>query len=326
MGEVGYLTALLGGLLALLSPCSALLLPAFFAYAFGSPGRLLLRTGAFFVGLCLTLVPLGVAGSFAGRLFYGHRDTLILVGGWLVIALGVAQILGMGFASRRMAEAAARIRPSSMVSVVLLGAVYGLAGFCAGPILGGILTISALGGSPVYGGALLAVYAFGMAAPLFALALLWERFQLGRRRWLRGRTITVGRLRLHTMSLLSGALFIVIGVVFLRFEGTSALSGPLDVDQEANLEEWVRSVGSSVSDLWVLLVLAAALAVALVVRLWRPSATSGGERGDSEVGDDAPANGSSADGSPVVASPGAGSSEHGSPVDRSPADRAPEGR
>lgn len=276
MGEVGYLTALLGGLLALLSPCSALLLPAFFAYAFGTPARLLMRTGAFFLGLCLTLVPLGVAGSFAGRLFYGHRDTLILVGGWLVIALGVAQILGLGFASRRMSEAAARIRPSSVVSVVLLGAVYGLAGFCAGPILGGILTISALGGSPVYGGALLAVYALGMAAPLFALALLWERLQLGHRRWLRGRSFFVGRLELHTMSLLSGVLFLVIGVVFLRFQGTSALSGPLNVDQEASVEEWVRSVGSSVSDLWVLLALAAVLVAALAVRLWR---TPGGELG-----------------------------------------------
>ena len=302
MGEIGYLTALFGGVLSLLSPCSALLLPAFFAYAFGTPSRLLTRTVAFFLGLCLTLVPLGVAGSFAGRLFYGHRDTMILVGGWTVIALGVAQILGLGFGSRRMQQAAGRLRPSSLVSVTLLGAVYGLAGFCAGPILGGILTISALQGSPVYGGALLAVYALGMAAPLFVLALLWDRFRLGHRRWLRGRAFRVGRLELHSMSLLSGGMFLAIGVIFLRFQGTSALSGPLGVDQEARLEEWVRNVGGTVSDLGVLLVLAVVLATVLVVRLRRPART---EKPAAQVdplteGGPAAEDGSETEGDPLV--------------------------
>ncbi|WP_009945137.1 hypothetical protein [Saccharopolyspora erythraea] len=34
MTEIGLVGAFLGGLLSLLSPCSALLLPSFFAYAF----------------------------------------------------------------------------------------------------------------------------------------------------------------------------------------------------------------------------------------------------------------------------------------------------
>ncbi len=34
MTQIGLLGAFLGGVLALLSPCSALLLPSFFAYAF----------------------------------------------------------------------------------------------------------------------------------------------------------------------------------------------------------------------------------------------------------------------------------------------------
>ena len=37
------LGAFLGGILTLLSPCSVMLLPAFFAYAFSSPGALLAR-------------------------------------------------------------------------------------------------------------------------------------------------------------------------------------------------------------------------------------------------------------------------------------------
>ena len=42
--DIGYLGALLGGVLSLLSPCSVMLLPAFFAYAFTDPATLVART------------------------------------------------------------------------------------------------------------------------------------------------------------------------------------------------------------------------------------------------------------------------------------------
>ncbi|MFG3253697.1 cytochrome c biogenesis CcdA family protein [Streptomyces sp. NPDC048172] len=274
--DVGYLAAFLGGLLALLSPCSALLLPAFFAYSIGSAGKLLARTGVFYLGLATTLVPLGAAGSYAGRFFYGHRDTLIAVGGWLIIALGVAQILGLGFAPRRLQEMSGRIRPTTVVSVYALGAVYGLAGFCAGPILGSVLTVAAVSGNPVYGGMLLAVYALGMAVPLFLLALLWERFDLGGRRWLRGRELALGRVRLHTTSLLSGLFFILLGALFLAFDGAAGLPGLTDVDGAFAAEQWAKKVGNAVPDAALLGVLAA---VAAGLVLWRWRAGNGGEDG-----------------------------------------------
>ncbi|GGT66980.1 cytochrome c biogenesis CcdA family protein [Streptomyces lateritius] len=263
--DIGYLAAFLGGLLALLSPCSALLLPAFFAYSIDSAGRLLARTGIFYAGLATTLVPLGAAGSFAGRLFYGHRDLLVALGGWLIILLGTVQILGMGFASRRIAEVSGRIRPTRAVSVYALGLVYGLAGFCAGPILGSVLTVAALSGSPAYGGLLLAVYALGMAVPLFLLALLWERYELGRRRWLRGRTLRAGRFEAHSTTLLSGLFFVLLGTVFLVFDGTTALPGLLSVDDSFAVEERVASLGRSVPDGVLLIAVVAVVAVIAVV-------------------------------------------------------------
>lgn len=261
MSDTGYLMALLGGLLTLLSPCSALLLPAFFAYSFTTPTRLAGRTGLFYVGLCTTLVPLGAAGSFASRLFYGHRDLLITAGGWTVVALGLAQIFGLGFGSRRLQQAAAGLKPGSALSVLALGAVYGLAGFCAGPILGGILTVAAVGGDPWHGGALLAVYALGMALPLFVMALLWDRFALGRRRWLRGREIRLGKLSLHSTSVAGGTMFVVLGAVFLLFDGTSALPSLLGVDTEFALEQQLSEWAAAVPDR-ALLLAAAGLAVA----------------------------------------------------------------
>ncbi|THA60383.1 cytochrome c biogenesis protein CcdA [Streptomyces sp. A0958] len=267
--DVGYFAAFLGGLLALLSPCSALLLPAFFAYSIDSTSRLLARTGIFYAGLATTLVPLGAAGSYAGRLFYRHRDALVLGAGWLIIALGVAQIVGLGFASRRIAALSGRIRPTTALSVYALGAVYGLAGFCAGPILGSVLTVAAVSGSPAYGGLLLAVYALGMAVPLFVLALLWERFELGRRAWLRGRVLRLGRFELHTTTLLSGLFFVALGALFLAYDGTTALPGLLDVDQSFAVEQWAQGVGRHVPDAALLVAVVAVVLLVLAVRAVR---------------------------------------------------------
>ncbi|MGW1075665.1 cytochrome c biogenesis CcdA family protein [Streptomyces sp. NPDC002537] len=270
MTDIGYLAAFLGGALALVSPCSALLLPAFFAYSLTSPGRLLARTSVFYLGLATTLVPLGAASTAASRLFNGHRDLLITVGGWVVIAMGAAQILGLGFASKRAQAAAGRITPRSAASTFLLGCVYGLAGFCAGPILGAVLTVTAVHGNPVYGASMLAVYALGMALPLFVLALCWDRFRLGGRAWLRGREFRVGPLRLHTTSLVSGLFFIGIGVLFLAYDGTTGLPGFLDADQEFRLEELASRVGNAVPDYALLAVVALAVAGVLARIALRP--------------------------------------------------------
>ena len=239
MSEVGLIAALAAGVLALLSPCSALLLPSFFAYAFGSTGALLGRTFAFYVGLLLTLVPLGIGVSAASRLFYGHRPLLIEVVGWTIIGLGVWQLLGRGFNVPFVSGLQSRISGrggTSHLATLALGAVYGLAGFCSGPVLGAILTMAAAQPSVWYGGLLLAVYALGMAAPLLVLAALWDRYDLGRRRWLRGRTLSLGRLRVHSTSLLSGLLFVAIGVLFLRFDGTAGITGVLGMGDTTDLE------------------------------------------------------------------------------------------
>lgn len=263
MIEIGYLGALLGGVLALASPCSAMLLPAFFAYAFDRPTTIVARTGLFYVGLLLTLVPLGVAASSVGRILTVHRETVILISGAVLIVLGVIQILGRGFGSGVAQRAAGRIRVQSGLSVVALGAVYGLAGFCAGPILGSVLAVSAAGGDPVYGGVLLALYALGMVVPLLLLALAWERFDLGRRGWLRGREIRIGRLRTHTTSVVSGVLFVGLGLLFVLTDGTGSIASPLDVDAQFDAQLWAGRIGDRIGD--IALVAAAVVVVVLLI-------------------------------------------------------------
>jgi cytochrome c biogenesis protein CcdA len=224
--EASFLASFLGGVLSLLSPCSALLLPAFFAYAFQSRRELVGKTVVFYLGLAATLVPLGMGISAVSALVYGHRGALISVCGLLIIALGVLQLAGRGFTVGPLARLTARVQgdSSSAAATFALGAVYGFAGFCSGPILGAVLTVAAASGEALRGASLLAVYAAGMSAPLFLMAFFWDRLDLGHRRWLRGREISLGKFRLHTTNLLSGLMFITLGVIFIAYEGTSSLS------------------------------------------------------------------------------------------------------
>lgn len=269
MIEVGLLGAFLGGLLSLVSPCSALLLPSFFAYAFDGVGALARRTVAFYAGLLVVLVPLGAGVAAVGSLLTRYRDVTTTVGGAVLIALGLAMIAGIGFGLTSAGRAAAKIKLSSGASVFALGTVYALAGFCSGPLLGSVLTVSAAGGQPGYGATLLALYALGMAAPLFALALLWDRFDLGRKTWLRGREIRLGPLRTHSTNLVSGILFVGIGLLFLLTDGTANLGGFTSVDTQFSLQAWLQDLTGGVSNAVLLLVLVGLALLVLVVRLLR---------------------------------------------------------
>jgi cytochrome c biogenesis protein CcdA len=283
MVEVSFLASFLGGLLSLLSPCSALLLPAFFAYAFESRGELVGRTAVFYLGLCATLVPLGMGISAVSALVYGHRSTLITVSGLVIIAFGIIQIVGGGLPLGPVERLRGRVRGDSVVTTFLLGAVYGFAGFCSGPILGAVLTVAATSGSALRGAGLLATYAAGMAAPLFLMSLLWERLDLGHRRWLRGREVSLGRFRFHSTNLLSGLMFVAVGVVFVVFEGTSGLEGLYTAGGATDLafavERWVDAASERLPVSVALAVLGVLLAGFLVFRLSRRRKKPAGHKG-----------------------------------------------
>lgn len=266
MTEIGILGAFLGGLLTLISPCSAMLLPSFFAYAFERGSTLVRRTVAFYAGLLLVLVPLGAGIAAVGAMLTRYRAVTTAIGGVVLVLLGIAMIVGRGFGLAAAHRAASRITISTGASVFALGTVYALAGFCSGPLIGSVLTVSAAGGDPAYGGILMAVFALGMAVPLFVLALLWDRFELGKRSWLRGREIKLGPLRTHTTSLISGVLFIALGVLFLLTEGTANLGGLTSVDTQFAWQARLQDVAGNISTPTVLLVLVLLALVLVVVR------------------------------------------------------------
>src|SRR5699024_2259273 len=159
--DISLISAFIGGILALLSPCAALLLPAFFGSTVAAGSRLILHGLIFYVGLLLVLISLGICAGTLGALFNSHRVDIVLVASIVLIVLGIVQFFGFGFYPARMLPGADVARQRSAqatgwTKTFLLGATSGIAGVCAGPILGAVLTRAATKGSFVLGGIMLA--------------------------------------------------------------------------------------------------------------------------------------------------------------------------
>ena len=226
--EVGLLTAFLGGALALLSPCGALLLPGFFASTVTSRAALLPHALVFYLGLAVTLVPLGVGAGALGALVVGHRTLLIGLTSAVLVLLGALHALGLGFDLSRLLPGFDRLqqrstRGAGFASTFVLGAVGGIAGFCAGPILGAVLTLAMGQGSMLLAGILLAVYGAGMVVPLTVLAAVWNRLGDRGRSRLRGRQFTLLGRRLHTTTFVTGLVIIALGILFWTTNGLVTL-------------------------------------------------------------------------------------------------------
>lgn len=272
MNDVSLLVAFAAGLLALLSPCSALLLPAFFAYAFEAKRTVVARTAVFYLGLITVLVPLGIGSRLMLSLVYEYRQTTIAVASVIIVTFGVLSVLGIGFAipgTSRLQQTSGP-RSTGVMATYALGAVYGLAGFCAGPVLGAILTMAATTQRPIDAALVLASYALGMVVPLLLMAIGWEHLGDGGRRVLRGRGVTIGPIETHTTSIVSGVLLIAVGVAFWYFDGMVGVNGALGLgdttDVEVDAQRWISDTLGFVPD-WAVLVAVAALATAVAV--WR---------------------------------------------------------
>lgn len=263
--DIGLITAFLGGTLALLSPCGALLLPAFFSSMVGSGPRLLLHGALFYVGLLVVLVPLGVGAGALGSLFVTHRQTIVIFASLILIVLGALQALGFGFDPSKLipgTDVRARAQSATgLVRTVLLGAASGVAGFCAGPILGAVLTVAAAKGNAFGAGILLAMYGAGMVLPLLLIAALWQRLGPGGRNRLRGRTFTFLGRELHTISVITGVLIMVVGVVFWMTNGLVNAPELVPPETQAWLQERASVLANPMVDV-------AAVLVLLALALW----------------------------------------------------------
>jgi cytochrome c-type biogenesis protein len=193
-------------------------LPAYFAFTFQARReRILLMTIAFFLGLATTMVVLGATATALSQLLFRNLTTITLVGGLIVVGFGIMSLLGKGFTGAQLLD-----QPTASVTgSYLYGATFALGWTaCVGPILGALLTLLATQGLAVLQGAILAfLYALGLGTPLILVAGFFSRLGAGSRFWklMRGRGFELNlgftTLYLHTTSVISGVLLIVVGAL-----------------------------------------------------------------------------------------------------------------
>lgn len=266
--DIGLVSAVAGGTLALLSPCAALLLPAFFASTIGTGPRLLLHSAIFYLGLLTVLVPLGIGAGALGSLFMLHRQLIVLVASIVLVVLGIAQVLGFGFDPGRLLPGSANLstRAASKTGIAktfLLGASSGVSGFCAGPILGAVLTLAAARGDTISAAILLAAYGLGMVLPLLIVAAIWQRLGVRGQQMLRGRTFTFLGRRFHTTSVITGLLIIGVGIVFWTTNGLVTAPELVPLETQIWLQQRAARLANPVLD-----VVAVVIPAALLLVIW----------------------------------------------------------
>jgi cytochrome c-type biogenesis protein len=244
--------AFLAGVASFLSPCTLPILPAYFAFTFQARReRILLMTIAFFLGLATTMVVLGATATAVSQLLFRNLTTITFVGGLIVIGFGVMNLLGKGFTGAQLLD-----QPTASVTgSYLYGATFALGWTaCVGPILGALLTLLATQGLAVLQGAILAfLYALGLGTPLIVVAGFFSRLGAGSRFWkiMRGRGFELNlgftTLYLHSTSLISGALLIVVGALL----ASGQLFWLSQWSQSTSLGQWAVRLEEGISNLFV---------------------------------------------------------------------------
>ncbi|KIX84478.1 cytochrome c biogenesis protein CcdA [Thermus filiformis] len=192
--------AFLAGFLSFLSPCVLPLVPTYLFYLGGERGRPLFNALFFVLGFGTVFFLLGLPFTLLGGLLFEYRQALARVGGGVLILFGL-YMLGLrprwGVGLRYEGDTS---RP---LGALILGAVLGISWTpCIGPILGGILTLTAVGG----GVGLLLAYILGLAVPFLLVAAFAEP--------LKGYLRRAARLS-HAVEVLAGVVLVLVGVLLL---------------------------------------------------------------------------------------------------------------
>lgn len=198
--------AFFAGVLSFLSPCVLPLVPTYLLYLGGQKGRRIFNAIFFVLGFGAIFMLLGLPFTLLGSALKQHQILLGRGGGVLLILFGL-YMLGLKPAILvRGVNLSYRGDTTKPWGAFVLGAVLGLGWTpCIGPILGGILTLTAQGG----GVGFLATYILGLAVPFLLVAMFAERAT----RWLR-RTAHIA----HWAERIAGVALLLAGI--LLFSGS----------------------------------------------------------------------------------------------------------
>ncbi len=232
LSGIGLLTSFGAGLISFLSPCVLPLVPGYVSYVAGDvlavsgepvrPVAALRLAFCFVLGFSTVFVILGASATSLGQLLLAYRYEANLVGGAVVVVLGLSMV---GLAKLPWLQRELRLHPNLSGGRPIAAYVIGIAfafGWtpCIGPVLGAILTTSAVSATVPQGITLLTFYSIGLGLPFLTAAVFTDSLML-RLRGLRrlGRTLQFG----------AGAIVAAMGVAMLTGELTSFSYWLLDI-------------------------------------------------------------------------------------------------
>ena len=271
------LAAFFAGGVALFAPCCIVFLaPSYMSVAVKNrKWRLLPFTFVFAAGLALVLVPITLGISLVAGTISHYHEVLYYAGGALMLALGAYSLSGRMWSLPSFLRAPDTSRGDTG-SFFALGVFSGVASSCCAPVLAGVMTLSALSSSPVGAVTLGLAYVFGMTFPLFVMALAWDKFHLGERRWMRAKAIRIrvaGRSILtNTVNLAVAITFTVMGVFVIYLANTGTMTGGPGFQVAigrfltrvfSRIETWTAAVPELVLGLAILAIAAGFAAAAL---------------------------------------------------------------
>lgn len=230
-GEIGYLSALLGGLISFVSPCVLPLVPPYLCYMAGvsldkltgevepqaggeavagapvaARTSVLLPAIFFVLGFSVVFTALGAGASTIGALVRSQMDVLATIAGVVIIIMG-AHFLGLfriGFLYR---EARFQGGGAGLAGAFVMGLAFAFGWTpCIGPILGVILAMAGTRDTVGEGALMLAVYSAGLGIPFLLAAMFVGPFM---------NFLTRFRQHLGVVEKVMGGLLVLTGILFI---------------------------------------------------------------------------------------------------------------
>ena len=211
MSPATFAAAFGAGALSFATPCVLPLVPAYLAAVGGASaddlrarrgvGRTLRGVAPFVLGFGAVFVLFGALVGAAGSALDDWRNEVTQASGILVIAMGLVIAGALPLPSLPGLTGGQR-RPHS---AVLLGGAFALSWTpCVGPVLAAVLALASTRGGAAQSALLLGAYAAGLAVPLIASAVAFDR-ALGAASFLRD--------RYGVIRVVSGIVLVVLGLL-----------------------------------------------------------------------------------------------------------------
>ncbi|MFC1664849.1 cytochrome c biogenesis CcdA family protein [Pseudomonadota bacterium] len=186
LSTISIATVFFAGLISFLSPCVLPLVPAYVSYianqsyddikksrTFRESYAIFLLAVFFVLGFSTVFIALGASASTLGQLLLKYRYETNIIGGTIIIIFGLFMMGILKFTQlNKDVRFSSQLKRGNPISAYILGLAFAFGWTpCIGPILGAILTVSAV--SPVMSQsiALLAIYSIGLGVPFLFAAL-----------------------------------------------------------------------------------------------------------------------------------------------------------